>query len=472
MLGVVGLDESEASKRMPGGRVARVAPLVGMAGRTAGEAVVASMRNRRHGTADNTDFHTRQAQRYAERLGRSRGVLMKAGQMLSFVTLDPAVEAPYRGIYQAAFARLQDDAPPMPPQLAMDSIAAELGRPPRELFTEFDPLPLAAASIGQVHAATLPDGRQVAVKVQYPGVAEAIRADLANTELLATFFQLVFTVMPGMSRMDVRDIAREVAERIGEEVDYRAEAANQQEFADLYRGHPFLRVPEIVPELSTRRVLTMELSDGVRYAKALTAEQSLRDAWGEAIYRFFSANLVLHGLFNADPHPGNYLFHPDGGVTFLDFGCVKRFTRQQVERMEEVVAATVARDAELLTRAAVTAGFFDPKDPPAAEALLAMMVDSRPDLICVQPYTYTPESSAEALRNMLSPRGSHGAVVRKLSGAADYIFISRVDTGMTAVLGGLRATGPWWAIRQEYSCGAPPATRYGELDLAHRATTR
>lgn len=457
---------------MPGGRVARVAPLVGLAGRTAGEAVVASLRNRRHGTADNTDFHTRQAERYAERLGRARGVLMKAGQMLSFVTLDPAVEAPYRGIYQAAFARLQDDAPPMPARLVHDTVAAELGKPPAELFADFDPRPLAAASIGQVHAATLPDGRRVAVKVQYPGVEEAIRADLANTELLATFFQLVFTVMPGLTRMDVRDIASEVAERIGEEVDYRAEAANQQEFADLYRGHPFLRVPEIVPELSTQRVLTMERSDGVRYAKALTAEQSLRDAWGEAIYRFFSANLVLHGLFNADPHPGNYLFHPDGGVTFLDFGCVKRFTRQQVARMEEVVHATVAQDAERLLRAAVAAGFISPKDPPAAEALLATMVDYRADLIAPQPYTYTPESSAEALRSMLSPRGPHGLVIRKLSGASDYIFITRVDTGMTAVLGGLRATGPWWPIRQEYSCGAPPATHYGEMDAAYRQAPR
>jgi hypothetical protein len=299
-------------------------------------------------------------------------------------------------------------------------------------------------------------------------VDEAIRADLANTELLATFLQLAFTVMPGLSRMDVRDVAREVAARIGDEVDYQVEAANQQEFADLYRGHPFLRVPEVVPELSTGRVLTMELSDGIRYAKALAAEQSLRDRWGEAIYRFFSANLVLHGLFNADPHPGNYLFHPDGTVTFLDFGCVKRFTQQQVLRMEELVAATVAQDAERLIRAAAAAGFIDPKDPPAAEALLATMVDSRADLISPTPYTYTPESSAEALRHMLSPRGPHGAVVRKLSGAGDYIFISRVDTGMTAVLGGLRATGPWWPIRQEYSNGAPPATPYGELDLAHR----
>jgi predicted unusual protein kinase regulating ubiquinone biosynthesis (AarF/ABC1/UbiB family) len=445
---------------------------MGMAGRTAGEAVAASLRKRRHPEADLTEFHTRQAQRYAERLGNSRGVLMKAGQMLSFVTLDPAVEAPYRGIYQAAFARLLDDAPPMPPRLAVEVITAELGRPPRELFAEFDPTPLAAASIGQVHAARLHDGRAVAVKVQYPGVEEAIRTDLANTELLATFLQMLFTVMPGLSRMDVRAVAREVADRMGEEIDYRAEANNQQEFADLYRGHPFIRVPEVVPEFSTRRVLTAELSDGIRYAKALTAEQSLRDAWGEAVYRFFSANLVLHGLFNADPHPGNYLFHPDGKVTFLDFGCVKRFTAQQVVNMDELVHAIVSQDADRLYSATSAAGFIDPKDPPSAAALLAVMVDYRADLISPQPYTYTPENCAQALRACMSPRGPHGATIRKMSGAGEYVFITRVDTGMTAVLGGLHATGPWWAIRQEYSDGAPPATRYGELDLGYRSATR
>jgi predicted unusual protein kinase regulating ubiquinone biosynthesis (AarF/ABC1/UbiB family) len=430
------------------------------------------MRRRRHGDADLTEFHTRQAQRYAERMGRSRGVLMKAGQMLSFVTMDPTVDAPYRGIYQAAFARLQDDAPPMPPRLAIDTITAELGRSPRELFAQFDPHPLAAASIGQVHAARLHDGRRVAVKVQYPGVEDAIRADLKNTELLATFLQLVLTVAPGLFRMDVRAMAREVSDRIGEEVDYRVEAANQQEFADAYRGHPFIRVPEVLPELSSRRVLTMELSEGVRYAKALTAEQSLRDRWGEAIYRFLSANLVLRGLFNADPHPGNYLFHPDGSVTFLDFGCVKRFTPTQVGKMEELVHAIIAQDGERLVRAWVAAGFVDPADPPGADALLAAMTAYRPEFVSPQPFTYTPESAAEVLRLTFSPSGPHGAVIRKLGGDADYVFITRIDTGLTAVLGGLHATGPWVAIRQEYSFGAPPATAYGELDLAHRAITR
>jgi predicted unusual protein kinase regulating ubiquinone biosynthesis (AarF/ABC1/UbiB family) len=457
--------------KIPAGRVARVAPLIGMAGRTAGEAVAASLRRKRHGEKDLTEFHTRQAERYAERLGRSRGVLMKAGQMLSFVAMDPAVEAPYRGIYQAAFARLQDDAPPMPPQLATDTITTELGRPPRELFAEFDPHPLAAASIGQVHAATLHDGRRVAVKVQYPGVEEAIRADPANTELLATFLQLALTVVPGLSGLDVRAIAAEVSDRIGEEIDYRAEARNQQDFAAAYRGHPFIRVPQVLPEFSTRRVLTMELSDGVRYAKALSAEQPLRDAWGEAICRFVWGNMFLHHLFNADPHPGNYLFHPDGSVTFLDFGCVKRFDSRAWPRLEAMTQPAIDQDADRLLRVAIQEGFIDPRDPPDPAALLAFWSLAVQEFVRPQPFTYTPQFAAEILREGAATRGLHGPVIRRLRVDAGYIFISRIQTGLNSVLGGLHATGPWRAIREEYYGGAP-ATTYGELDAAYRKANR
>jgi predicted unusual protein kinase regulating ubiquinone biosynthesis (AarF/ABC1/UbiB family) len=190
-------------------------------------------------------------------------------------------------------ARLQADAPPMAPELAPAVVEAELGAPPEEIFAEFDPHAFAAASIGQVHAARLPDGRRVAVKVQYPGVDQAIRADLDNTELLATFLQLVGAIVPGSNRVDVRAVAREVAARIGEEIDYRIEAAYQTDFANAYRDHPFIRIPEVVPQLSTRRVLTMDLVDGMRWSQAVAADQQLRDKWGEVIYRSASGQLPV-----------------------------------------------------------------------------------------------------------------------------------------------------------------------------------
>lgn len=446
-----------------GGRLARTAPLVALAGRTAGEAVVAALRGK-----DRAEVHARSAQRYADALGRSRGVLMKAGQIMSFVALGPVVGGETRGIYQSALAKLQDDAPPMEPEEAVAVVTAELGGPPSRFYAEFDPRPLAAASIGQVHAARLPDGRRVVVKVQYPGVAEAIRADLANTELLATFFQLLRGLAPGVSRVDARSLSREVAERIGEEIDYLVEAGNQRLFAEAYRGHPFIRVPEVVDELTTSRVLTMERSDGARWSEALTADQDLRDRWGEAIYRFSLGSLRRLGLFNADPHPGNYLFHPDGSVTFLDFGCVKRFTPTQLTWLREVAQAAVDGDTDVLFGHFRAAGWVDPADAPEPAAVMAWFRESLRPLVAEQPFRYTPEFAATVVANEYSPTGPHSAVVRRLSIPRDYLTLSRIDLGMTSVLGALRAGNHWEAIRQEWDCAGPPATPYGELDMAFR----
>ncbi|WP_026410759.1 ABC1 kinase family protein [Actinomadura oligospora] len=444
------------------GRVSRAAPLLGAASRTAGEAIVASLRGRR-----DTGFHERVAERYAQRLGRSKGVLMKAGQLLSFVSFTPAVDGQYAPIYRAALARLQDDAPPMPYADAAAVVTAELGAPPEELFAEFDREPLAAASIGQVHAATLQEGRRVAVKVQYPGVAEAIRADLANTELLVGFFGLARSMAPALTRMDLRGLAHEVSERIGAELDYRAEAASQAEFAGIYRGHPFIRVPEIVPELCADRVLTMELSDGMRWQKALTAEPALRDRWAEALYRFTIGSLRRVGLFNADPHPGNYLFHEDGTVTFLDFGCVKRFTPRQVAEICAMVTAAVDDDADGFAAVMRDTGFLPAGDGNLDPAeVVAWFRTSLNSLVEPQPFTFTPERTAATIASAYSPSGRYGPLVRKLSLPPEFMLLMRIELGMNAVLGELNATGPWLDICAEWDRGGPPATPYGELDQA------
>lgn len=443
------------------GRIARTAPLVGLAGRTVGESVVAALRGR-----DRTQVHARSAQRYVEMLGRSRGVLMKAGQILSFVTVGPQINDEYRTLYQSALARLQDDAPPMAPELAASVVEAELGSPPERVFAEFDREPLAAASIGQVHAARLDDGRPVAVKIQYPGVEEAIRADLANAELLATFFQLVRGLVPDLTRVDVRALAREVSDRIGEEIDYRVEAANQKEFAEAYRGHPFVRIPEIVPELSSRRVLVMDLVDGLRWSQTRSADQDLLNRWGEVIYRFSFGSIRRLGLFNADPHPGNYLFHPDGTVTFLDFGCVKRFSPDQVRWMQEIVQAAVDNDPDILHALLVDGGLVDPADAPTPDEVLAWFRDSLQPLVAPQPFRYTPEYAAAVVQSEFSPVGPFSSVVRRLSMPPHYLFLMRIDLGLTSVLGALGATGPWEAIRREYDCAGAPATPYGERDVA------
>lgn len=453
---------------IPAGRVRRAAPLLGTAARTTGEAVIGALRRR--GRPPEPEAYARRAERYAELLGRSKGALMKAGQILSYVPFGTAVPPESRAVFQAAMARLQTSAPPMAPELAAEVVREELGGPPEKVFAEFSPRPLAAASIGQVHAARLPDGRAVAVKVQYPGVAEAIRDDLRNAELLAVFFQLLRSVVPGLTRLDPREIAQEISDRIAEELDYRLEASSQQLFADAYRGHPFIAVPQIIPEYSTRRVLTQELAEGMPWDPARSAGQRLRDSWGEAIYRFAFGSLRRLRAFNADPHPGNYLFRRDGSVVFLDFGCVKRFDADQVAQMQDLARAAVRQDARALWHAFVELGFFAATDGLTPQEVLDWYSGPFEMLLRPQPFRITPEIAARIIDNEASPTGPSGRVVRSLRLPGDYVFMSRIDLGLLSVFAELRATADWPGIQAELDEGAPPATPMGEAEAAFWAS--
>jgi predicted unusual protein kinase regulating ubiquinone biosynthesis (AarF/ABC1/UbiB family) len=399
--------------------------------------------------ADTLEFHARTAERYAELLGRSKGALMKAGQLVSFMSFGPAVPPQFRALYQAALSRLQGDVPPMHPNLARAVLERELGQPAGAAFCEFDWLPLAAASIGQVHAARLHDGRKVAVKVQYPGVAEAIRSDLKNTELLATFFSLIGAVAPGGVRMDLRGGADEVSQRITEELDYRLEASNQRQFADIYRGHPFIHIPEVIDELSTRRVLTQELAAGRDWGKALAAEQDLRNQWGEAIYRFCWGTMHRHD---------------DGRVTFLDFGCVKRFTSKQMALMDSCWGAAVNGDARAVWQATVEGGLFSANDDLTPEDVLAYWREGAEYCRGEQPFTITPKYVAACIEREYSPAGPSGKVMRRLAAPGGYAFLLRIDLGLMSVLGELRATTDWGSIDREHRLGAEPVTPMGLLE--------
>jgi predicted unusual protein kinase regulating ubiquinone biosynthesis (AarF/ABC1/UbiB family) len=453
---------------IPIGRLRRAAPLLGTATRATGEAVIGALRRR--GRPAEPDAYAHRAERYVELLGRSKGALMKAGQILSYVPFGAAVPQENRAIFQAAMARLQADAPPMAPELAAEVVREEFGAPPEKLFAEFCPRPMAAASIGQVHAARLFDGRPVAVKIQYPGVAEAIRDDLRNAELLAVFFQLLRSVVPGLTRMDPKEVAEEISDRIAEELDYRIEASNQQFFASAHRGHPFIAVPEIISERSTRRVLTQQLAEGLRWEAALSASQRLRDRWGEAIYRFAFGSLRRLRTFNADPHPGNYLFRRDGSVVFLDFGCVKHFDADQVVQMQDIVRAVVHQDARRLWHAFVEAGFFAATDDLTPQEILDWYSGPAEMLLSPQPFQITPEIVARIIENEASPTGRFGRVVRSLSLPGDYVFMSRIDLGLLSVFAELRATADWRGIQAELDDGAPPATPMGEAEAAFWAS--
>ena len=252
-----------------------------------------------------------------------KGVLMKAGQLISFIFETLPDDA------QAALATLQADAAPMAPTLAAGVVESELGMPPERAFLDWTDLPVAAASIGQVHRAVTPDGIDVAVKVQYPGVHHAIESDLDAAEMMYAMFSAMM-----LKGLDAKGLVDELRARMREELDYQLEARNVEEFGHMFAGHPWVRVPRLVPEFSTRKLLTTEWVDGLSFDEfRRTASPATKQRAGEVIWRFAQHAVLRHGVFNGDPHPGNYKFHHDGSVTFLDYGLVKRWSPGEWERL-------------------------------------------------------------------------------------------------------------------------------------------
>lgn len=442
------------------GRVRRAVPMARLTARTTGEAVIDSLKRR----PPDPETYARRAERYVEVLGQSKGALMKAGQILSVIPVGNSVPPENRAAFQAAMSRLQADAPPMAPELAAEVISSELGASPNQIFAEFSPMPIAAASIGQVHVGRLHDGRAVAVKVQYPGVADAIRADLRNTELLGVFLQLLLSIVPRLSRSDPKGIAAEISERIAEEVDYTLEASNQRFFADAYRGHPFIHVPDVVTEFSTSRVLTQELVEGLGWADALVADQALRDSWGEVICRFAHQSMQRLGAFNTDPHPGNYIFHADGTVSFLDFGSVKRFSPERVRRLRASFHAAMSLDAEAFWQSAVDGGGIDPAKGPSPEEFADYYLVRHELHHGPQPVKWTPELMARLMEREYSLTGPSGKVARSTSLPPDMVFFNRVDLGVMAIMAELRTIGNGRAIMSEIYEDASPGTPLGVAD--------
>jgi predicted unusual protein kinase regulating ubiquinone biosynthesis (AarF/ABC1/UbiB family) len=450
-----------------GGRLRRTAPLVGLTARTAGEAVVVGLRSKLTG-ADSADFHARTAERYAELLGRSKGALMKAGQLLSFTSLGPAIGGEFQATYHSALARLRDNAPPMAPQLAREVLERELGCTTESAFAEFDWEPLAAASVGQVHRARLHDGRAVAVKVQYPGVGEAIRADLQNGELLVTFLGLLRGISPRKLSLDVRGVAQEIRERILEELDYRLEATNQAEFAERYRGHPFIHVPAVIGELCRDRVLTQELVEGKTWTQALQSEPELRDSWAEAIHRFTYGSYHYFYVFNADPHPGNYIFHDDGSVSFLDFGCIKRLAREQVDALNLVMRECLRGNVQETWRASIEGGFFEPTGSLTPEEVFAYWRGPIEMYWGEQPFTMTSAYADRLIELRYSPSGPSANAFAHMATPAEYTIMSRLDIGVISLMAELRATNRWQEIAAEYFEDGEPATPMARVDREHR----
>ena len=411
-----------------------------------------------HREALRNDLALQTAEDVAATLGTMKGVLMKLGQMASYVDdgLAPAA--------RRTLSRLQDSVPPMSPELAAQVITEELGRPPERAFATWDPEPIAAASIGQVHRAITLDGRAVAVKVQYPGIAETIEADLGNVALLRRMLKIT------APRQDVDALLTELRERITEELDYRREARNQQMFARYYQGHPTIGVPQIVAELSTRRVVTSDLADGARFAELASWSQAERDLAAETIYRFVFRSLYEAHAFNGDPHPGNYLFHGGGRVTFLDFGLVKYFTDEELRPLVEMVKhLCVENNPSGFRRAMVEAGFLMPDTPMPTDMIVEHMALFYDTVRERGPRTMTGEYAAAVTRRFFdfrSPLAAYAAIPRS------YVILQRINLGLFALLGELSATADWRCIAEEIwpFIQAPPCTPMGAAEAGWRAS--
>jgi predicted unusual protein kinase regulating ubiquinone biosynthesis (AarF/ABC1/UbiB family) len=424
----------------------------------------AAMKVRGRGATDDErarleeQFAIRTAEDVAEVLGNMKGAIMKAGQMISFIAEGLPPEA------QAALATLQADVPPMAPSLAEGVVRSEFGADPEKLFLDWDPMPIAAASIGQVHRAVMADGRVVAVKVQYPGVDKAIKSDLDNAEMLYGMFASF-----ALRNMDVKGLVDELRARMGDELDYRLEARCQHEFAERYRGHPFIRVPDVVPERCTQRVITSEWAGGINWADFLaTADDAAKQQAAEILFRFAEGSIWRHGIFNGDPHPGNYRFLPDGTVTFLDFGLVKRWSPGELESLSPILDAVLRDDADATERALVDAGFLSARHGLSAAHIYDYV--SRPYVpFQTDNFTYTPEYVTTTIQTLIDFNGDFGDVIRQLNMPPSYVILDRVVWGVSALLGRLAARGNFKALLAEYRKGAPPSTELGRIEAGWRA---
>ncbi len=404
------------------------------------------------------EFHAATAERFLEVLGGMKGMAMKVGQIASFVDLDlpPEVQETYRSV----LADLRDQAPPTDPAVIAEVITEQFGAPPEEVFASWDPKPVAAASIGQVHRATLPTGEDVAVKVQYPGVAEAVESDLANAELLVPFVRLV------SPNLDVKPLAEELRARVVDELDYQREAQYQQAFAERYDGHPFIHVPQVHADWCRPRVLTADFVVGRSFDRMLettTAEEQRR--YGEIIFRFVFGSLYRFRLFNADPHPGNYLFPDDGTVTFVDFGSVKLFGSKTRTQIREQIDAVLAEDTPRLMSSMRASGFVrngKGEGRVDADRVMRWFRDFNSPLLDEnQPFTYTPDFAKRVIASTTDPRLGHVDVLRRLNLPPDYLTLNRIQWGVNSILGRLGASGPWQAVMREMWEDAPPATELG-----------
>lgn len=405
-------------------------------GRTASSALRAARLVRRRGRRADIPLDVDALAGLVASIGELKGIAMKAGQLMSYLDLALPPEL------TSALALLQTRSQPMPFEQVAEVITAELRYRAAPLLAGMERAPAASASIGQVHRAKLGDGVTVAVKVQYPGIEEAIAADFRPAAVGTRFVRLL---APGAN---VDAVVREARRAVLEECDYDREATYQERMARIYSGHPTIAVPEVHRTFCARRVLTTTWAEGLRF-DAFVARDPLpadRDRIGEALFEFYVGTLFRDGLFNWDPHPGNYVFPPDGRVVLLDHGSTREFTRSFVRRLASLTRAVHEDDPEALRSALGDLGMLrhgDREEVQVARALVRSFYGPmlRDEVLAIERGAGTPLQALVAGKRRLL----------KLRLPGEILFILRIRFGLMGVLARLGARANWYRIEQRFT---------------------
>ncbi len=416
-------------EKVPEGRFGRLAWLVGLGVRAGASAVLSG------------DGHDAAARHAAEVLGNLRGLAAKVGQMASYV--DGVVPPEHHGAYEGALKVLRAAAPTSSPEDVRRIVTEELGDAPERLFAEWSDVPFASASIGQVHRARLDDGREVAVKVQHAGIDLAVAADLDNAGSL----QLMLGAIAPRG-LETKRAYEEIRARFTEELDYGLEADRTEAFAEVHAGDPHIHIPAVVRGRSGRRVLTTEFVRGMTLDEAAARAEDLRRRWAETLWRFVFKGTLVGRMFNADPHPGNYLLREDGGITFLDFGCVQQIPEGNHARAKALHLAALDRDEGRFREAA--RALLESR-PGTHEDSAVAYTRSCFEPLFVSPYRVTRPYVAGLVTGMRDigkaafKRGSNATAL-----PAGMVFMNRLQFGFYSVLARLDAAVDYHAVERSF----------------------
>jgi predicted unusual protein kinase regulating ubiquinone biosynthesis (AarF/ABC1/UbiB family) len=439
--------------RLPTSRFGRMARLSALAPRAlpmAAEAMKRAMGMRRN--EDEQEIARQKLMKSAKStaeamlktLGEMKGLPLKLGQMASYI--DGLAPPGYEEKFQRVLVRLQQKAPPLSREAAVKVIGEDLGGPPEEIFATWEPDPFAAASIGQVHRATTRGGERVAVKVQYPGIDRAIENDLKSLSMLEMM------IAPVGRRYHSKEGLDEIKSVFLAELDYGLEAETADVFRRIHREDRSIIIPRVHHSLTTKRVLTCELIDGVDYATFCEkASQKDKSDAGETIWRFMFRALFKHGRLYADPHPGNYRFLGGGRVAFLDFGCSKVMPPDLIAGMKRYVIAAADGDWDEFYRACAEVLGYDPSDPDGWRLYTEYTKFIIRPLTVDAPFKHTHaearENVAFLVRNgkkiVFRPDEKLPTLPKPIHVPHDMTFVSRLQWGLASVLAGLEAEANW-----------------------------